>query len=255
MVVLQENRETESYEVSGDRETRGTRDRVALAVVEDDAEYRESFLVPGLASAGFSVEGMSCALDLYRAMVVRRYDMVLLDAGLPDEDGYRIAAHLRSLSHSIGIVMLTGFGSVQNRVRGLRAGVDAYLHKPTDIETLTTTLWNLMRRIGSASTHDAAPARARRWRLDDACWRIVAPGGGAVEMSLAERQVIMVLAGQPGVPVQREALIEQLVENVHEFDPHRLEMLVYRLRRKCLKHAGEELPLRAVRGVGYVLVW
>jgi DNA-binding response OmpR family regulator len=45
------------------------------------------------------------------------------------------------------------------------------------------------------------------------------------------------------------------VKNVHDFDPHRLEMLVYRLRRKCLQLTGQELPLRAVRGIGYVLVW
>jgi DNA-binding response OmpR family regulator len=227
---------------------------MSLAVVEDDAEYRDGFLVPRLAAAGFQVHGMARALDLYRAMTLRRYDLVLLDAGLPDEDGYSIAAHLRSLSASTGIVMLTGFGSPQDRARGLRAGVDTYLHKPTDMETLTATLWNLMRRVGASPASDAA-AQSRRWRLDEINWRIVAPGGGEVEVSLAERQILSTLAAQCGAPVRRETLIEQLVKNVHDFDPHRLEMLVYRLRRKCLQLTGQELPLRAVRGIGYVLVW
>lgn len=227
---------------------------INLAVVEDEEQYRETFLVPGLTAAGFAAQGMTSALDLYRAMTSRRYDLVLLDAGLPDENGYSIAAHLRSLSGSIGIVMLTGFGSVQSRVRGLRAGVDAYLHKPTDMETLTATLWNLTRRVGVAPAREDT-AQRRRWRLDEASWQIVAPGGEEVEMSLPERQVLSMLAAQPGVPARREALIEQLVENVHDFDPHRLEMMIYRLRRKCLQLTGEELPLRAVRGIGYVLVW
>lgn len=227
---------------------------VNLAVVEDEEQYRETFLVPGLKEAGFAAQGMASALDLYRAMTERRYDLVLLDVGLPDENGYSIAAHLRSLSGSIGIVMLTGFGSVQSRVRGLRAGVDAYLHKPTDMETLTATLWNLTRRVGVAPAQEGA-AQRRRWRLDEASWRIVTPGGKEVEMSMAECQVLSLLAAQPGVPARREVLIEQLVENVHDFDPHRLEMVVYRLRRKCLQLTGEELPLRAVRGIGYVLVW
>ncbi|HEX2082774.1 MAG TPA: winged helix-turn-helix domain-containing protein, partial [Xanthomonadaceae bacterium] len=165
-----------------------------------------------------------------------------------------IAAHLRRLSGSIGIVMLTGLGSTQDRLRGLRAGVDAYLHKPTDIETLTTTLWNLTRRVGAAQGHGSA-VQPRRWRLDETNWRLMAPGGGEVEMSLAERQVLSILAAQCGAPVRRETLIERLVKNVHDFDPHRLEMLVYRLRRKCLQLTGQELPLRAVRGIGYVLVW
>ncbi len=235
-------------------EARSTSDRMTLAVVEDDAEYRESFLVPRLAAAGFSVDGMASALDLYRAMTARRYDLVLLDVSLPDEDGFGIAAHLRSLSGSIGIVMLTGLGSAQDRLRGLRAGADVYLHKPTDIETLTATLWNLKRRVDAAPAA-RPPVRAQGWRLDEAAWRIVTPIGAEVEMSLAERQVLSMLAAQPGVPIRRDVLIERLVENVHDFDPHRLEMLVYRLRRKCLKHAGVELPLRAVRGIGYVLVW
>jgi DNA-binding response OmpR family regulator len=114
---------------------------------------------------------MARALDLYRAMTLRPYDLVLLDAGLPDEDGYSIAAHLRRLSGSIGIVMLTGLGSAQDRLRGLRAGVDAYLHKPTDIETLTATLWNLTRRVSAAQGHVPA-MQARRWRMDETNWRL-----------------------------------------------------------------------------------
>ncbi len=227
---------------------------LTLAVVEDDAEYRDAFLVPGLTAAGFAAEGMASALDLYRAMTARRYDLVLLDAGLPDEDGYSIAAHLRRLSASTGIVMLTGFGSTQDRVRGLRAGMDAYLHKPADMETLAATLWSLARRVIPAPAPEAV-TRSERWRLDDTGWRILAPRGGEVEINLAEHQVLSMLAAQAGVPVPRDALIERLVENVHDFDPHRLEMVIYRLRRKCLQLAGEALPLRAVRGIGYVLVW
>ena len=240
-----------AYDGSG---LRSAREAAALAVVEDDDEYREGFLVPRLAAAGFAVQGMASARELYRSMTARRYDLVLLDADLPDEDGYSIASHLRSLSGSTGIVMLTGFGSVQDRVRGLRAGVDAYLHKPTDMETLATTLWNLMRRLDAAPEQDGA-GQPRCWRLDETGWRIVAPNGREAEMSMAERQVLSMLATPPGAPVRREALIERLVENAHDFDPHRLEMVVYRLRRKCVQLTGEELPLRAVRGIGYVLVW
>lgn len=74
-------------------------------------------------------------------------------------------------------------------------------------------------------------------------------------MNLAERTLMARLAATPGVPVAREELNEALARGVPDADPHRLEMLVYRLRRKCLKQARAELPLRAVRGVGYVLTW
>lgn len=225
-----------------------------LAVVEDDEEYRESLLVPTLASAGFSVQGMASALELYRSMTARRYDLVLLDAGLPDDDGFSIARHLRGLSATVGIVMLTGYVSARDRMRGLDAGVDAYLTKPVDMDVLLATLRNLARRVApDPATPD--PDAAGQWRLADGGWCIVSPAGIPVTMSLPEKQVMSMLAVTPGAAVKREHLIARLVENVHDFDPHRLEMLVYRLRRKCLKLTREELPLRAVRGIGYVLTW
>ena len=96
-----------------------------LAVVEDDPEYRDAILVPVLSRAGFEVAGMGSALELYRAMLAKPYDLVLLDVGLPDENGFAIARHLRGLSPSIAIVMLTGRSSGTDRMRGLEAGVDA----------------------------------------------------------------------------------------------------------------------------------
>lgn len=230
------------------------RESAALAVVEDDEDYRESLLVPALVSAGFSVQGMASALELYRSMTARRYDLVLLDAGLPDDDGFSIARHLRGLSATVGIVMLTGYVSARDRMRGLDAGVDAYLTKPIDMDVLLATLRNLARRVAPGPAVPD-PDAGGQWRLADSGWCIVSPGGVEVTMSLPEKQVISMLAVSPGTAVRRERLIARLVEDVHDFDPHRLEMLVYRLRRKCLKLTREELPLRAVRGVGYVLTW
>ncbi len=223
-----------------------------LAVVEDDRTFREDVLMPVLSHSGFSVVGMGGALELYRSMTRRSYDLVLLDIGLPDEDGFSIAAHLRGLAPRIGIVMLTGYDSTQDRLRGLRAGADAYLPKPVDMEEVVTTLRNLARWV----VPEASPVHTHaRWRLDERGWCILTPRGMQIELNLAERQVMAMLAAAAGMPVQREALIARLVKNAHDFDPHRLEMLIHRLRKKCQQAAEEELPLRAVRSVGYVLNW
>lgn len=223
-----------------------------LAVVEDDRTFREDVLLPVLTHSGFSVVGMAGALDLYRSMTLRSYDLVLLDIGLPDEDGFSIAAHLRRLSPRVGIVMLTGYDSGQDRMRGLRAGADAYLPKPVDMEEVVTTLHNLARWVVADS--NGAHTRTK-WRLDERGWCILTPGGIEIEMNLAERQVMAMMAASAGIPVQRESLIASLVKNAYDFDPHRLEVLIHRLRKKCQKLAEEELPLRAVRGIGYVLNW
>lgn len=227
-----------------------------IAVVEDDAEFRNEVLLPILSRSGFQPVGLGNARELYRALLAERYHLLLLDVNLPDEDGLAIARHLRELSPSLGIVMLTGHASAEYRRRALEDGVDAYLSKPADLQELVATLRNLARRVGPVPPGPADGGDGGDgWRLDERGWRILSPEGRELGLSLAERQVLALLAATPGMPVRREALIECLVENVHDFDPHRLDMLVYRLRRKCERQLQAKLPLRAVRGVGYRLDW
>lgn len=223
-----------------------------VLIVDDHAGFRHAARAL-LEADGFDVIGESATgTEGLEAIIRLRPDLVLLDVGLPDEDGVSIAAHLRKLSPRVGIVMLTGYDSGPDRMRGLRAGADAYLSKPVDMEEVVTTLHNLARWV----VPETNPTHARtKWRLDDRGWCILTPGGVEIEMNLAERQVMAMLAAAAGIPVQRETLIASLVKNAYDFDPHRLEMLVHRLRKKCQQLAEEELPLRAVRGIGYVLNW
>lgn len=220
-----------------------------LAIVEDDEELRERIMVPALCAAGFDAVGLASALQLYRGWTSSPFDLVLLDVGLPDDDGIEIARHLRGLSPSLGIVMYTGHGRTADRVRGLRAGVDAYLVKPADMDEVIETLRNVQARRGNG---DPTPTRSGGWTLDRMGWSLSTPSGVAVTLNQAERQVMVILVASPNEPVTRETLIASLTSDVGGFDPHRLEMLVYRLRRKCMDASGEALPLQAVRGVGYL---
>ena len=230
----------------------GTNKPPKLAVVEDDPEFRDGVLLPVLKHSGFDAVGMGNALELYRAMVTEPFDLVLLDVGLPDEDGFSIAAHLRGMSSSIGIVMLTAHASSSDRVDGLQAGADAYLCKPANMKEVVATLSNLARRI---ATRAHTPSAGTHWRRDQSGWRIFSPRGVEIAMTAAERQVVRRLAESTGTAVSRDDLIACLAADIHDFDPHRLDLLIYRLRKKCLKLAGQQIPLRAVRGVGYVLNW
>ncbi|MFT3754800.1 MAG: response regulator transcription factor [Pseudoxanthomonas sp.] len=222
---------------------------IRLAVVEDDEELREEIMLPALRAAGFDVIALGSALELYRLWASSPFDLVLLDAGLPDDDGVEIARHLRSLSPSPGLVMYTGRGSNAERMQGLRAGVDAYLVKPLDMNVVVETLRNVSRRLPD---HAAEPVQGGGWSLERQGWRMSSPSGVSFMLNQAERQVLGMLTAQPNQPIDRDTLITALTGDVGEFDPHRLEMLVYRLRRKCQEATGETLPLRSVRGIGYM---
>ena len=220
-----------------------------IALLEDDAMLRERNLVPGLANFGFAVVGTETAAALHHHLNTQPVDMVVLDVGLPDQDGFTVARNVRATYPEIGIVMLTGRGTTPDRVRGLSEGADAYLSKPVEIELLAATLHSLARRL-RGQTAQAAP---KRWHLDGNGWCLVSPSGRNVALTRTERRVVERLTVAPGQLVTRDELIATLTDNVYDFDAHRLDSLIYRLRRKVADTCGEVLPLVAVHGEGYVL--
>jgi len=218
-----------------------------IAVVEGDAGTREAVLLPMLRDAGFDPVGLPNALSFYRSLVSTRFDAALLDAALPDEDGFTVAEHLRTHAPDTALLLLVSNLRDGERQRGREVGVDAYVARPIERTALLDALGRLL---------PSPPAKVGpRWQLDERGWRVLAPDGQAIALSLPEQRIMQLLAATPGPPVPRTLLISRLVEDVDAFDPHRLEMLVYRLRRKCLEIAHADLPLRSVRGVGYVLTW
>ncbi|MFC5743837.1 response regulator transcription factor [Dyella tabacisoli] len=226
-----------------------------VAVLEDDSQLRDAILVPGLRDFGFDSTGAATAAELYRHMLRQSFDLVVLDIGLPGEDGLSVMKHLRELSN-LGIVMLTGNRSRMNCIFALSHGADAYLSKPTDLEVLAATLHSVARRIVNA---DHGPPKTvvttHHWQLDTDGWCLVSPKGNVVALTMPERILLTQLIAAQGSPVSREALIASLTqEDIYHFDPHRLEMMIHRLRRKICKNTDEAPPLLTVRGTGYLFV-
>ena len=224
-----------------------------ILVVEDDAGMRDDILIPGLREAGLQAIGAGSAAEAYRCMLTRDFSLFILDVGLPDEDGFTMVRHLRPLTDA-GIVMLTGRkrGNA-DRIRGLDEGADVYLSKPVDIDLLAATVRSLLRRLRQPKTWRPDVALPG-WRFDMDSWHLASPRGTKVRLTHAERLVVSLLAASSGQTVPRDTIISRLAKDVHDFDPHRLEMLIHRLRRKVLSITNEHLPLNAVRGVGYVLL-
>lgn len=222
-------------------------------VVEDDNELRERILVPGLRSEGFDVDSTDSAMTLYRALSLRSWDLFVVDIGLPDENGFEVARHLRQRGEA-GIVILTGRASAEDQVRGLDGGADAYLSKPVGVDVLAAALRSVLRRIApGAQVVVPVPMRAG-WCLQQQGWQLVSPSGSRVALARGERLLLTLLTNATGEVVEREVIIDRLRSDDREFDPHRLEMLVHRLRRKVRAASGEDLPLNTVRGLGYLLL-
>ena len=233
-----------------------------VAVVAADTATRDGLLAPGLQQAGVDVEAFGDDTSVYRRALARRFDILVLDIGLPDEGGFGIAAHMREVDLRVGIVMVAGTGTRDEHLRALRSGADAYLAKPPDVDLLTACLRSLVRRMDAAAdipSHASGypPPRnvAAVWRLAPDGWSMTTPTGQLLALTTPERTVMMLLDAHRGRPVERERLIAALTHDAAGFDPHRLEALIHRIRRKAGAVSPEAvpLPLLSVRGTGYVL--
>ncbi|WP_241688347.1 response regulator transcription factor [Pseudoxanthomonas composti] len=222
-----------------------------LALLEDDDVLRDRVLLPGLARHGFEVVPMRTAAQLQAALAQGSFDLIVLDIGLPDGDGFSLTRELQAGRPGMGIVILSGRDTSPDRVRGLSQGADAYLTKPVEIEMLAATLFSVARRLSrpAVTSDHGTPA----WQLQDDGWCLFSPQGKAVALTQSERRVLLCLWRTRGKLVSRESLLATLGGELGlEIDPHRLDALLHRLRQKVQERAGLALPLTAVRGAGYL---
>lgn len=220
-----------------------------LALLEDDDLLRERVLAPRLRQFGFEVTATGSAAELRAVVKTGATDIFLLDLGLPDGDGFEVARSLRATVPRAGIIILTGRSDNVDRVRGLFEGADAYLTKPVEIDVLVATLYSVARRLEPAT----ATPLAGHWALSPDEWFLLSPSGARVMLSKSERLLLDAMLQHANEVVSRETLIAVLTDDVDAFDPHRLDSMVHRLRRKVLAALGEPLPLNAAHGTGYVL--
>jgi DNA-binding response OmpR family regulator len=216
-------------------------------LVDDDADLREE-IVLGLSRLGLDVHGFHSAGALYRAYAAKPPDVVILDIGLDGEDGLSIATHLRA-SRSVGIIMATARGSIDDRVHGLSTGADAYLVKPVDIRELAATVRAVNQRL-TRSNGPAAPAAAVRWALEEGGWVLADGMGHRLRLTTSEHHFLTRLFAERGKTVARRAIVEAMGGDVYEFNYAHLDTIASRLRRRAEK-SNMLIPLHAIRGEGF----
>ncbi len=227
--------------------------KIEICIVEDEADLREE-LVETLLETGFGVRGFSGSRELYPALHALPCDIAILDIGLPGEDGFSVAARLRSLG-KIGIVMLSARTDTEDRIRALQGGADVYLTKPVDLREFLAVVTSLVRRLGLHEPRAISRTEAtlEPWSLSVDGWAVIAPNAKSLTLTAQERAFLLRLWQCAGDAVSREDLAIALGGNPYEYDFHRLDTLVSRLRRKATE-VDLALPLRSVRGMGYVIV-
>jgi two-component system, OmpR family, response regulator PhoP len=237
-----------------------TAQKLRVYLVEDTVDLREE-LIFGLTALGLDVSGFGDAAGLYRAMAIKGCDVVVIDVGLPGESGFSIAEHLRS-NESIGLVIFTSHAKIEDRLHGLGLGADAYLIKPIDVRELAATLHAIYRRVkakAKVALPDNSPPVVQDRRAVAPCWNLSADGwllrnpqGRELVINEAERCLLKVVVEAAGSVVDHEAILAALAADDYDYGMHRLETVVSRLRKRTEQSELGSLPLKSVRGTGYI---
>jgi DNA-binding response OmpR family regulator len=215
-----------------------------VLVAEDETALAD-LVAEGLRGRGFAVDVAYDGAQAERRLALNEYDLVVLDRDLPQTPGDVVCANLVSRPDRPGVLMLTAFADVEDRVEGLRLGADDYLPKPFAFPELVARLEALGRR-----GRRALPPLLRRGELElDQARLIARRRGREIELTAKEAAVLRLLMTADGAPVSAETLLRKAWdENADPFS-NAVKVTVHRLRRKL----GEPPVIETVRDAGYRL--
>jgi len=230
---------------------------VQILVVDDDGEVRQ-LLADYLGGQGYQVHTCADSAAMRQTLQTGMPDLVLLDVGLPGEDGLSLARFLRE-HHDLPVIMISGAGSALDRIIGLEVGADDYLAKPFDPRELLARVKTVLRRYRRAAVREAgaeseAGIRLGRYRLELQRRQLYDEQGHEVELTAMEFDLLQAFAQRPNRPLSRDQLLN-LTQN-RDWNPYdrSIDIRIARLRRKLEDDPEKPQIIRTLRGVGYMLV-
>jgi DNA-binding response OmpR family regulator len=214
-----------------------------ILVIEDEPDIR-GLVVALIERAGMQAREASDGREGVRAFFEQRPDLVVLDIGLPELDGWQVLDRIRDLSDT-PVLMLTAEGEQVQKVRGLEGGADDYVTKPFGREELVARIHALLRRTAAGGGEETLEDGTVTL---DGAGRRVEVDGQEVVLTPTEFRLLAFLMRNRNQVVSQMQLLEEVWGNA-DADPHQVRLYVSYLRRK-LSEAGVD-PIETVRGFGY----
>jgi DNA-binding response OmpR family regulator len=227
--------------------------RPHIVVVEDEPVQRQ-MLADYLARQNFRVSALGDGTALRRLVERELPALVMLDVGLPGEDGFALARWLRERSGRVGIIMVTAASDTVDRVVGLETGADDYIAKPFEPRELLARVKSVLRRTAGAPP-EGPRVRIGRRVLDLERRILIDPADGNEErLAASEFDLLKIFAENPNRPLMRDWLLEATAHREAEAFDRAIDLRITRLRRKVEIDPAHPEAIRTVRGVGYMYV-
>jgi two-component system phosphate regulon response regulator OmpR len=225
---------------------------VHLLIVDDDERIRE-LLQKFLVRHGFLVSAARDSAHARRLLQGLEFDLIVLDVMMPGEDGVSLTRSLRE-QITTPILLLTAKGETEDRIAGLEAGADDYLAKPFEPKELLLRINAILRRVPVVPDVETGPKFLSlgpiRYDVEGGkLWH----GDEPVRLTATESQLMRIFASNPGEPVSRAKLVEDLGGGRGQAQERAIDVQITRLRRKIESDPRQPRYLQTVRGAGYML--
>ena len=227
-------------------------DPTHLLVVDDDTGVLD-LLRRYFSGQGFEVSTAASGAEMRGVLARATVDLVLLDLGLPGEDGFELTRQLRK-GWNGALIIITGRGESVDRVIGLELGADDYVTKPFDLRELLARVRSVMRRSAPSSQPTAAGATFHfsGYCLDPLARTLRGANGDAIALTTGEYELLQVFVAHPNRVLSRDDLMGHIHgRNAGPFD-RAIDVQIARLRRKIETDPANPELIKSVRGAGYL---
>ena len=225
-----------------------------LLIVEDD-ELVQSLLAAYMQNEGFKVSLAVNGKEMLACIDSESIDLILLDLGLPDEDGLVLARQVRARS-SLPIIVLTARKEQKDRLAALEIGADDYLTKPFDPEELVLRVRNMLGRTDSGTADEILRDRMevfrfQGWTLDSGGHSLIDGKNQKVSLTRAEFNLLGALVRAPNRVLSRDYLLDAVSQDADAPTDRLIDVLVSRVRKKIEKDPKKPKIITTVVGCGY----
>ncbi len=224
-----------------------TRSCAHILLVEDDHAIAQK-ACESLEQEGYNVEIAGNRRLASAAADHSRFDLAILDLGLPDGDGIELLKRWRSGDRAVPVIVVTARGGIEDRIRGLDSGADDYIAKPFEMRELTARVRAVLRRPGGALGKVLTLANVEL----DTVRRHLRVAGRRDNAPRREFAILELLMRSAGTVVDRDAVMRAAYASDEHTTQNALEANISRLRQRLVQ-AGARIEIHTIRGVGYLL--
>lgn len=216
-----------------------------ILLVEDDQMIANA-VSEGLKSACYAVDWVNNGNTAEQALTTQSYDLVLLDLGLPGQDGLQLLHHLRQTQNHTPVLIVTARDDLDSRPAGLDGGADDYIIKPFDLAELLARIRAVLRRQGGQSTPLLSNGSLT---LNPTNYQVsLTDQAKPIVLSNKEFAILQALMNRPGIIHSRAELEDKIYAWGDEVESNAIDFLIHSLRKKIGK-----AHIKNVRGVGWLV--